>query len=105
VHARSLFLQGLLLMPAESRPATFRRWQPLWNLWHTWLDEQELTALQACLGFALAQGEFNHFVVGVDSVQHLTEIAACAGARTAMAPDALASEDVDLVNPSRWSMN
>jgi aryl-alcohol dehydrogenase-like predicted oxidoreductase len=105
VHARSLFLQGLLLMSAASRPATFRRWQPLWNLWHRWLDEQELTALQACLGFALRQAQFNHFVVGVDSVAHLNEIAAFASARTAMPPDALASEDVDLVNPSRWSIN
>jgi aryl-alcohol dehydrogenase-like predicted oxidoreductase len=105
VHARSVFLQGLLLMPAVSRPASFSRWQPLWNLWESWLHEEGLTAIQGCLGFALAQPQFNHFVVGVDSVEHLQEIAACAGARTAMPPEALASEDADLVNPSRWSVN
>jgi aryl-alcohol dehydrogenase-like predicted oxidoreductase len=105
VHARSLFLQGLLLMPAASRPASFSRWQPLWNLWETWLSEHGLTAIQGCLGFALAQPQFKHFVVGIDSVQHLQEIAAGASVRTAMPPEALASEDADLVNPSRWSVN
>jgi aryl-alcohol dehydrogenase-like predicted oxidoreductase len=105
VHARSLFLQGLLLMPAALRPASFSRWQPLWNLWESWLNEHALTALQGCLGFAFAQQGFKHFVVGVDSVQHLQEIATAASARTALPPEALASEDADLVNPSRWSVN
>jgi aryl-alcohol dehydrogenase-like predicted oxidoreductase len=105
VHARSLFLQGLLLMPSARRPAHFSRWQSLWDLWESWLCEHGLTAIQGCLGFALAQPLFNHFVVGVDSVEHLQEIAACAGTRTAAPPDALASEDADLVNPSRWSVN
>ena len=31
VHARSIFLQGLLLMPASARPAKFDRWQALWQ--------------------------------------------------------------------------
>jgi aryl-alcohol dehydrogenase-like predicted oxidoreductase len=105
VHARSLFLQGLLLMPSVRRPASFSRWQPLWSLWDNWLDDEGLTAVQGCLGFALAQPQFKHFVVGVDSVAHLNEIAACAGARASMPPDTLASEDVDLVNPSRWNIN
>jgi aryl-alcohol dehydrogenase-like predicted oxidoreductase len=105
VHARSLFLQGLLLMPAAQRPANFSRWQPLWNLWESWLTEHGLSAIQGCLGFALAQPQFKHFVVGVDSVEHLQEIAAGASVRTAMPPEALASEDADLVNPSRWSVN
>jgi aryl-alcohol dehydrogenase-like predicted oxidoreductase len=105
VHARSVFLQGLLLMPGPRRPASFDRWQPLWNLWDGWLAQQGLSAIQGCLGFALAQPEFEHLVIGIDSVEHLKEIAACAGARTAMPPDGLASEDADLVNPSRWRLN
>ena len=31
VHARSVFLQGLLLMDATARPARFNRWQRLWD--------------------------------------------------------------------------
>ena len=105
VHARSVFLQGLLLMPAAQRPASFDRWQSLWNLWDSWLAQQGMSAIQGCLGFALAHPELEHLVIGIDSVEHLQEIAACASARTAMPPDDLASEDVDLVNPSRWRLN
>lgn len=31
LHARSIFLQGLLLMPAHARPAFFTRWTLLWK--------------------------------------------------------------------------
>lgn len=105
VHARSVFLQGLLLMPGSRRPVSFNRWRPLWNLWDGWLAQQGLSAIEGCLGFALAQPEFEHLVIGIDSVGHLQEIVACAGACTAMPPDGLASEDADLVNPSRWRLN
>jgi aryl-alcohol dehydrogenase-like predicted oxidoreductase len=105
VHARSLFLQGLLLMSAASRPASFSRWQPLWNLWQSWLDERGVSALEGCLGFAMAQPQINHFIIGVDSVEHLQQITACASTHTEMPPDALASGDADLVDPSRWSVN
>ena len=104
VHARSLFLQGLLLMTAARRPPCFGRWQSLWNLWDSWLDGQGLTAVQGCLGFALAQPQFNNLIVGVDSLTHLREIVACEGARFVAPPDALMSEDADLLNPSRWSV-
>ncbi len=103
VHVRSVFLQGLLLMGAISRPEKFNRWQPLWDQWHSWLGGQEMTALQSCLAFALAQSEFDHVVVGVDSLKQLEEILACIGTSEAIPPpETLMSEDLDLINPSRW---
>ena len=66
VHIRSVFLQGLLLMQAANRPATFNRWQPLWDQWHHWLDNQVLT-LEACMGFVLSEPKIDRVVVGVDS--------------------------------------
>lgn len=103
IQVRSIFLQGLLLMPQRSRPAGFNRWQALWDHWQGWLEEQSLTPLQACLGFALAQSWIDRIVVGVDSVQQLQQILASADGRTIVPPDNLASHDLDLVNPSRWS--
>ena len=34
VHARSVFLQGLLLMSERNRPDKFKRWGVLWKIWH-----------------------------------------------------------------------
>lgn len=103
IHVRSIFLQGLLLMNAASRPATFNRWQPLWQQWHAWLSEQELTPLQACLGFVLAQSQVDRVVVGVDSLMQLKGILANVGTRFVNPPAMLMSEDMNLINPSRWA--
>ncbi len=103
VHIRSVFLQGLLLMEAARRPATFNRWQPLWDQWHHWLDDQALTPLQACLSFAISQPEINRVVVGVDSLKHLQEIVAASNAAGALKfPNKLESTNLDLINPSKW---
>ena len=74
VHARSVFLQGLLLMDAATRPARFDRWQRLWDEWDRWLRDQALTPLQLCLGFVLSQPEIDRVVVGVDSLPQLQGI-------------------------------
>ena len=103
VHARSAFLQGLLLMQPSARLERFRRWQPLWEQWDHWLDDQGMSALQACLGFVVAQPEISRVVVGVDSLSQLQEILACAALKTVSPPAKLYSADEELINPSRWS--
>ena len=103
VHVRSVFLQGLLLMEAENRPATFNRWQPLWEQWDHWLANQDKTPLQACLGYVLAQPEINRAVVGIDSLKQLQEIFAAIRTKIELPPASLISEDLDLINPSNWS--
>jgi aryl-alcohol dehydrogenase-like predicted oxidoreductase len=103
VHIRSVFLQGLLLMDAVSRPEKFNRWQPLWDQWHRWLNDQGVTALQSCLAVALAQPEIDQVVVGVDSLKQLEEILACVKTSAAIPPETLISEDLDLINPSHWN--
>lgn len=104
VHIRSAFLQGLLLMDEQRRPAFFQRWQPLWKEWHRWLVEQALSPLQACLGFVLAQPEVGRVVLGIDSLEQLRGILASAGAPVVVPPTTLASQDLDLINPARWSL-
>ena len=103
VHIRSIFLQGLLLMTADGRPAPFDRWQSLWDQWHRWLDDQHLSPLQACLGFALSHAEIDRVVVGVDSLRQLQEILGGVDELAVMPPATLMSADLDLINPSCWS--
>jgi len=102
VHVRSVFLQGLLLMEKVMRPTSFDRWQPLWEQWEHWLDAQSLTPLQACLAFAGAQAEIDRVIVGVDTQIQLQEIVNAADTLV-LPPAALMSEDLDLINPSRWN--
>jgi len=105
IHVRSLFLQGLLLMEPGGRPDAFERWQALWDRWHGWLDEQSVTPLQACLSFALSEPRIDRVVVGVDNLRQLKAILAAADAVLPPPPTDLRSSDLDLINPSRWSVS
>ena len=103
-HARSAFLQGLLLMDQPQRPASFARWNELWAAWHGWLQEVRLTPLQACLGFVAAQQSVARFVVGVDSCAQLEQILSAVDVAEGLTfPTELASQDPYLINPSNWS--
>ena len=102
VHARSIFLQGLLLMSKERRPTYFDRWNNLWQMWDQWLSTQNLTALQACLGFATSQPGINRVVVGVDSLSQFEEILQARQFISGPVPSEIASNDPLLVNPLSW---
>jgi aryl-alcohol dehydrogenase-like predicted oxidoreductase len=104
VHARSCFLQGLLLVEAGKLPDKFSRWAPLWEKWTEWLRESKQSALQACLGFLQPLPEIHRVLVGVDSEQQLQEILAAAQAPSIPPPSGLYSDDPDLINPSRWNL-
>lgn len=102
VHVRSVFLQGLLLLPGHLRPGWCARWQPLWDTWHRWLHEQGLDAVTAALAFVLRQPGIGRVVVGVDSVAHLDQIMAVTARQVPQPPSALGSDDIDLLHPGNW---
>jgi len=104
IHVRSIFLQGLLLMQAEQRPAYFQHWQNLWTAWEQWLLLTQLTPLQACLSFVLNRPNINRVVVGVDSLEQLQEILAAARVESVELPGELCCNDTNLINPAQWRL-
>lgn len=104
VHARSCFLQGLLLMAPQDRPGRFAPWAHLWARWDAWLAESGVSPLRACLGFSLSQPGIGRVLVGAESTAQLAEIIACAAAPAPGSFPDLGCGDENLVNPSRWSL-
>ena len=102
LHVRSIFLQGLLLMQQDARPARFDPWLPVWQAWHRWLDENRLSALQACVRYALQVPDVTKLVVGVDSAAHLAQILAAADGELPPLPEALSKVAPTLLNPALW---
>jgi len=103
VHARSIFLQGLLLMSEQSRPKKFDRWNDLWKLWHEWLIDNKLTALEATIRHAIAIPEISKVLVGVDSKDQLRDIIHATDGDLPSIPEELFTYDTDLLNPANWS--
>lgn len=102
IHARSVFLQGLLLMGRDRRPLKFRKWGNLWETYDRWLADTGITPLQACLRYVVSHPEIDKILVGVDSAAQLSGILAAAEGELPPIPESFGSTDVDLLNPSRW---
>jgi aryl-alcohol dehydrogenase-like predicted oxidoreductase len=101
IHARSVFLQGLLLMNPQKRPEKFNRWQSLWHQWDKWLKTSKISALEACLNYVLSFREISKIVVGVESILQLKEILNIKKVNMEF-PSFLACNDPDLIYPFNW---
>jgi aryl-alcohol dehydrogenase-like predicted oxidoreductase len=104
VHTRSVFLQGLLLMPSWQRPVKFNRWHFIWQEWSRWLTENGLSPLQGCIRYAVAHECIDRVIVGVDSATQLGEINSAMHGELLSLPDFNPLEDARLINPSDWNL-
>ena len=102
IHARSVFLQGLLLMTEQSRPGKFKRWEALWKVWHEWLNDNQITALEATIRHAISMPEISKVLVGVDTIDQLKEIVMATPGVLPDIPPEMFTNDADLLNPSNW---
>jgi aryl-alcohol dehydrogenase-like predicted oxidoreductase len=103
VHTRSVFLQGLLLMPQSQRPVKFLRWTDIWNEWDCWLEREGLTPVQACLRYVTSLSTIDRVVIGVDDVVQLKQILKSADGRLTNLPEFNTLRDARLINPARWN--
>jgi aryl-alcohol dehydrogenase-like predicted oxidoreductase len=103
VHTRSTFLQGLLLLPMEFLLSEFDQWTDLWQAWHHWLAKNNLSALQACLAFALSHSEIERVVVGADNVDQLRQIISAVSIENDLRFPDFSCDDLNLIDPSRWN--
>jgi aryl-alcohol dehydrogenase-like predicted oxidoreductase len=102
VHARSVFLQGLLLMTEQSRHDKFKRWGALWKVWHEWLNDNQITALEATIRHAISMPEISKVLVGVDTADQLKEVVMTTLGVLPDIPTEMYTNDADLLNPSNW---
>lgn len=104
VHARSIFMQGLLLMDRKNIPRKFNRWSSLWDHWHEKLLTYELDALTQCVSFVNSISKIDRIIVGMESVSQLQQIlnATELGA-IPIDWSEMTSNDEMLINPSNWN--
>jgi len=102
VHARSIFLQGLLLIKKNMRPDKFSQWNKLWDVWDKWLIENDISPLEASVRFVNSISEVSKILVGVETTHQLTEINSAATGFLPSIPEELFTTDEYLLNPSNW---
>ncbi len=106
VHARSVFLQGLLLMPSDRVPSKFAPFRSMIDDWHSWLASDAAagrSTVQACLAHVASYPGISRLVVGSDNLAQLQDIINAATFAPIRAPESLSSPANSLINPVQWN--
>ena len=104
VVARSVFLQGLLLMESEDRPAFFRKWKKNFDLYDKWLIKNSISRVEACLQFVFSFSEIDRIIIGIDGTSQLVEISSFFKPIYLDCPKNLSSNDQQLIDPNNWKI-
>lgn len=105
VHARSIFLQGLLLLSIDQIPVAFSKYRFLFEEWGHWvrtISTRQDAAMAACWAHAASFSNLNKIIVGLDNSRQLQEILDLRLSCPVRAPSRLESLDLNLILPSRW---
>ena len=73
IHARSIFLQGLLLNSFEKLPNYFYEWKDLFFKWDYFCSSNNISKLEACINFALNIDLIDKLVLGFDDFNQFKE--------------------------------
>lgn len=99
---RSVFLQGLLLLPKASLPERFKKWNRLFSAYRDLLKQSRKSAVEACVSFVRAQHNIDGIVVGVNNRNQLCEILKAYNQTGNISAKKLSCSDIDLILPPRW---
>ena len=102
IHVRSAFLQGLLLMPPETIPEAFASVKPHLIKYHAYLLEQNITPVQAALGFVSSLQEIDAVICGVNNHQQLEELIQASEFLMDVDFSPFAFGDETILDPSQW---
>ena len=103
IHVRSVFLQGLLLMPPAQRPPRFSRFNANFDSFDTLAHLYGQLNLALAIQYAMPQ--IDHFVIGCCSAAELSDIVKAYQQAPVLNISELASlmsDDIQLLNPALW---
>ena len=104
VHLRSIFLNGLLLLPPDRAPSHLKAAATRILRARRMIAEGKSDPLQAALGFALSRPEATAVLVGVVSAGELNAvIAAAASPPPDLDWDDMAIDDPEALDPRAWA--
>lgn len=105
VHARSAFLQGLLLMNSDDVPPFFDPIFEHFFRYRQYLHELNWSAVDAALGFVSSIGMVDQVICGVNSKRQLLELLSVDYSKEYSRLSCFALFDNEFVDPREWRLN
>jgi len=106
VHARGVFLQGIMVLPPHELPQQFDSIRDHQTRLHRRMLDIGQSRVPAALQFVLNQPELDVVIVGTETASQLEEILEAARSDGVNLPDftCFALTDEEILDPSRWSV-
>jgi aryl-alcohol dehydrogenase-like predicted oxidoreductase len=104
IHVRSIFLQGLLLMPLNQVPAYFDPVRTLLARWHTAAGSQGMSLTQAALTFVRDIPYVDTVLIGVENLAQFRSNLEDFAIPASFDGSDLACNDPAYVNPALWKV-
>lgn len=102
IHARSVFLQGLLLMDEFKLPAYFAPIKSNLIAYHKKLQELNISPLAAALSFVIGLQEISTAIIGIESAKQLKE---CLKQPFINCSELVEFKLNDFVDPRKWVLS
>jgi aryl-alcohol dehydrogenase-like predicted oxidoreductase len=104
IHARSVFLQGLILMDLDSVPDYFAPWLEQLREWHSACASQNILPQHVALSFVCDQPEIACCLVGVQNCDQLSQLLTGLDEVPNCDASKFASSDLGFINPVNWEL-
>ena len=102
--ARSIFLQGLLLMKINNLPRFFEKWKKIFIKFENFTKKNKISKFKSCLSYALSNKIIDKIIVGVDDYNQFKQLVSfCLNYRKISLPS-LGKIDYKLINPTQWKI-
>tara|TARA_B100000242_G_scaffold275714_1_gene231008 strand:- start:5233 stop:6123 length:891 start_codon:yes stop_codon:yes gene_type:complete len=103
LHARSVFLQGLLLKNQKYLPKRFKKLRKVWQEYDERCFSSNSNKLETCLGEVLSNSYINKIVIGFNSFFQFKEIEKIKKTKKKFIfPNLSKNQKTFLINPYKW---
>jgi len=105
IHARSIFLQGLLLMPIENIHSYFKPWMPRLLAWNKICADIGLLPQHAALEYVLSNEYIDKTIIGFESCAQLVDLLSAKFGNDLSLFNAFSLNEPEILNPSLWILD
>jgi aryl-alcohol dehydrogenase-like predicted oxidoreductase len=102
LHARSVFLQGLLLIELEKIPKKLKKWNKYFLKLNKFVEKKNISKKRACISFVRKYKTIDKFVIGISDLDQLKENLTLFGDKIIKIPSNLEVKSQKLLNPKMW---
>ena len=104
IHARSIFLKGLLLKNSNKIDGAFLKWKKKFIFFEKWTEKNNLSKLEACIRYLKNFKEIDKVIFGINDEKELRENLCFLEKKKLNIPNYLSIKSGNILNPKKWNI-